>query len=312
MGLNLETLIGILVVLILLILADGIRRMVRDRSGRLKVRIDPRVKDLPDIVEAPNREVIGGPRTVSRDGSVSRAPSQKVANTSVAASVAAKEQQHQAPPVVMEAEPTKVPVATTAATQPDLFSGSSDKAPEKHVESAVERGQKKRPEVTRQRQESASDKQDSAKPVREEILEVIVLHMVAHQGVKIPGRDLLQHLLEQGMRFGEMNIFHRHSQVSGGEDELLFSMANALEPGTFDIDTMEENTFRAATFFMKLPGPSKPLAALDKMLSVVRQLAERCDAELRDEQHSILTPQSIEHLRQRVQDFERRQRIKNV
>ena len=40
MGLNLETLIGILVILILLILADGVRRMIRERHGRLRMRID--------------------------------------------------------------------------------------------------------------------------------------------------------------------------------------------------------------------------------------------------------------------------------
>lgn len=300
MGLNLETLIGILVVLILLILVDGIRRMVRDRRGRLKVRIDPRVKDLPDIVEAPNRELIGGPRTVTRDGSGNNMSSDRDAS----ASHAAKEH---VPPVVMEAEPVKAAAATTAATQQDLFGGSGRKAVDKPKAVSAERSR----EVAKPTEEVPVAAEEP-KPAREEILEVIVLHMVAHQGVKIPGRDLLQHLLEQGMRFGEMNIFHRHSQVSGGEDELLFSMANALEPGTFDIDTMEDNTFRAATFFMKLPGPSKPLASLDKMLSVVRQLAERCDAELRDEQHSVLTPQTIEHLRQRVQDFERRQRINNV
>jgi cell division protein ZipA len=308
MGLNLETLIGILVVLILLILADGIRRMVRDRSGRLKVRIDPRVKDLPDIVEAPNRELIGGPRTVNRDGSVSRAPAPKEESVSVKE----KAESRQAPPVVMEAEPVKAPSATTAATQQDLFGGSSRKAAEQPIATEEGADPEKRSEAVKPKADITSEPEEASKPAREEILEVIVLHMVAHQGVKIPGRDLLQHLLEQGMRFGEMNIFHRHSQVAGGEDELLFSMANALEPGTFDIDTMEENTFRAATFFMKLPGPSKPLAALDKMLSVVRQLAERCDAELRDEQHSVLTPQTIEHLRQRVQDFERRQRINNA
>ena len=42
MGLNLETLIGILVILILLILADGVRRMIRERHGRLRMRIDRR------------------------------------------------------------------------------------------------------------------------------------------------------------------------------------------------------------------------------------------------------------------------------
>ena len=44
MGLNLETLIGILVILILLILADGVRRMIRERHGRLRMRIDRRFR----------------------------------------------------------------------------------------------------------------------------------------------------------------------------------------------------------------------------------------------------------------------------
>ena len=68
MGLNLETLIGILVILILLILADGIRRMLRDRGRRLKVRIDPRVRDYSsEPVEERNPELLGGPRVVTRN-----------------------------------------------------------------------------------------------------------------------------------------------------------------------------------------------------------------------------------------------------
>ena len=52
MGLNLETLIGILVILILLILADGLRRMFRERQGRLRMRIDPRYRDAPEEEDA--------------------------------------------------------------------------------------------------------------------------------------------------------------------------------------------------------------------------------------------------------------------
>ena len=52
MGLNLETLIGILVILILLILADGVRRMIRERHGRLRMRIDPRYRDQAEEEES--------------------------------------------------------------------------------------------------------------------------------------------------------------------------------------------------------------------------------------------------------------------
>src|SRR5690606_32068299 len=71
------------------------------------------------------------------------------------------------------------------------------------------------------------------------LLEVIVVHLIAPRGHRFDGRELLQELLEGGMRFGEMNIFHCHRHENG-EDVLQFSMANAVEPGTFDIDRSAE------------------------------------------------------------------------
>ena len=71
MGLNLETLIGILVILILLILADGVRRMIRERHGRLRMRIDRRFGKGPaagdDSDDDYPNELIGRPRVRSRD-----------------------------------------------------------------------------------------------------------------------------------------------------------------------------------------------------------------------------------------------------
>lgn len=261
MGLNLETLIGILVVLILLILGDGIRRMIRERGKRLRLRIDPRVRDLPDEPEPRrNTELVSGPRVVRRN----QGPAPSVEDFAEADQGAGAGDE--VPPVVMEKE-EQGGEPISAEAQRDLF--------ERETAPAAER----------------------------ELLEVIVIHLVT--AAPVDGRELLRQLLEQGLRFGEMNIFHRYSQ-GGSHDELLFSMANALEPGTFDIDAMEDQRFRAVTFFMKLPGPRRPMDALDRMLATARKLADGLEAELRDEQHSMLTPQTAEHLRQRVQDFERR------
>lgn len=284
MGLNLETLIGILVILILLILADGIRRMLRDRGRSLKVRIDPSVRNYQDApAEERNPELLGGPRVVQRNRAVdNQAESEPVA-----------------PPVIMEKEDAPA-TPTTEASQPDLFGEASVAPPESRPRASAPKNAAPRP---------AEKREPASQPARKEILDVIVMHLVANPDVRFPGRTLLQQLLEQGLRFGDMNIFHRHRQTASGNDELLFSVANALEPGTFDIDTMEDQTFRAITFFMKLPGPAKPLESLERMLTSARALAEALDAELRDEQHSVLTPQTIEHLRERVQDFERRQRL---
>jgi cell division protein ZipA len=213
-----------------------------------------------------------------------------------------------APPLVMEPEEESKP-PVTAAVQVDLFQEPEVAAPLVQTPESVE------PAPQRSAAPAASIEPPSHEPpprrAAPELLEVIVMHMVTPAANAMPGRDLLQALLEQGMRYGDMNIFHRH-QARNGRDELQFSMANALEPGTFDIDSMETQTFRAVTFFLKMPGPANPGDALERMIKTVRHLGDRFGGEVRDDQHSALTQQTIEHMRERVRDFERRARVAGV
>lgn len=295
MGLNLETLILILFLLILVIIGDGVRRVLRDRSSRLRVRIDPGLKDLPeDSGDERNPELpSGSARVINRDSGP------QIGDTG------AMDEETGAPPVMMEPEPERQAPPVAQASQPDLFADSvepSAQAPGRAEPGDVQAAEELQPE------EPADSAAQSEPEAAREILEVMVVHLVSPPDQAFQGRELLQQLLEQGMRFGEMNIFHCHGRGEKGA-ELLFSMANAMEPGTFDIDDMEKGTFRGVTFFMKLPGPSQPLEALDRMVSVSRRLAQGLGGELRDDQRSVLTPQTVEHMRQRIQEFERRQRV---
>ena len=58
---------------------------------------------------------------------------------------------------------------------------------------------------------------------------------------------------------------------------------------------------------MGLPGPRHPKTAFDLMLAAARKLSEELNGELKDDQRSVLTAQTIEHYRQRMAEFERRQ-----
>lgn len=296
MGLNLETLIGILVILILLIVADGLRRVLRDRRGRLRVKLDPRFSDAgDDDREDFNPELPSGSARVVR-ADADEEPVERA--VPVMGNLDQVEEPDSAPPVVMESAPKPAVKTPEAVNQQDLFA-----APPSQPEPAPSAPATAEPEPA-----SEPEPQPTAS-ARPDLLEVIVVHMVAPAGESFPGRDLLARLLQQGMRYGEMNIFHRHEVTEGGADQLQFSMANAVEPGTFDIDSMEKETFRGVTFFLKLPGPANAMAALEQMLSTTRSLADGLGGELKDEQRSVLTPQTAEHLRQRVQEFERQLRL---
>ena len=134
--------------------------------------------------------------------------------------------------------------------------------------------------------------------------EVLVINLLS-KGEPFEGSVLLQSLMACGMRYGDMSIFHRYSREDG-TGQVLFSLANGVEPGTFNISRMESSHTPAISLFMGLPGPAEPLKAFTLMEEVARKLALDLGAELKDEDMSVLTQQTLEHYRQRIRDFERK------
>ncbi len=139
------------------------------------------------------------------------------------------------------------------------------------------------------------------------VSDVIVFNIIAKDKGSFSGPSLLKAAEMCQMTLGEMNIFHRYE---GNSSEALFSMANLVEPGTFDLDTLHDFKSPGVCLFMQLPGPKRSIVALERMVEVARKLAIKLGAEMRDENHSVITPQTIEHYRQRVMEFERKRRTR--
>ncbi|PYC21138.1 cell division protein ZipA [Pseudomonas alcaligenes] len=149
----------------------------------------------------------------------------------------------------------------------------------------------------------------AAKPKEQApVEEVLVINVIARDAEGFKGPALLQNILESGLRFGEMDIFHRHESMAGN-GEVLFSMANGVKPGTFDLDDFELFYTPAVSFFLGLPGPRHPKQAFDVMIAAARKLAHELNGELKDDQRSVMTAQTIEHYRQRIVEFERKKQL---
>ncbi len=142
---------------------------------------------------------------------------------------------------------------------------------------------------------------------RHEPEEVLIVNVMSRHEF-FQGEALLDILLACGLRFGDMNIFHRHSDGKGG-GELLFSLANIVKPGTFDLDTMDEFSTPGVSLFMTLPLKADSLQSFELMLDAARRIAEGLNGELKDENRSVMTRQTIEHCRERIREFERRRRL---
>lgn len=150
--------------------------------------------------------------------------------------------------------------------------------------------------------EDAANKARSADIADED---VIILHLMAEQGEVFQGDDLLKALIDNGLRYGSLKIFHRHEREDGTGD-ILFSMANSVNPGTFELNSMGEFQTPGVTFMMVLADSEDPLNTFDLMLACIHGVHSAIGGELKDQQRSALSQQTAEHYRQRIMDFNRR------
>jgi cell division protein ZipA len=145
-------------------------------------------------------------------------------------------------------------------------------------------------------------KAKAEKPARPEPELIIVLHVAAKGQGRVSGQALRDALEVAGLEFGEMDIYHRYSEV-GGERRQLFSAANMIKPGTLRAQDLDGLQTPGLSLFMRLPGPLRPLDALDEMLAVAGRLAAEIDGQLLAENRIPLTRQLTEHMRDRVRAF---------
>jgi cell division protein ZipA len=88
----------------------------------------------------------------------------------------------------------------------------------------------------------------------------VVMNVMA-VGQPFKGQELLECLVEQDMALGEMSIFHR--ERSG---QTQFSLMNAVEPGSFDLNTMNEIETPAVSMFMRVHELRQPIRVFEQML----------------------------------------------
>ena len=268
------------VLLIIAVLLDGYRRMRNERRGNIRISLNKQFLNSTGADETSSSELPnGGARSVGRgtDG----------------ASFHDVLMEDIPPPVAGNIEAGQPPLTADFPTIDDeLVSEPITAEPEREVTEA-----EWVPEPEHNTETTA--------PAQSDEQEVIVINIVA-KDQPFKGPDLLHILLACDLRFGEMNIFHRHEQ-SNGKGSVQFSMANSVEPGFFDLDTIDDFTTPGVCFFMSVPGPEEPIKAFECMIETAQCLVSNLNGEMLDESRSVMTSQTLEHCRQRLHDFERLQ-----
>ena len=141
--------------------------------------------------------------------------------------------------------------------------------------------------------------------VSQEEPEVFMFNVVARSKQGFHGGDILHILLACDLRFGDMGFFHRH-ELEAGRGAVQFSVTNMMQPGVFDIDNMADMATPGLVFFLTLPGPDDMMQAFDYMLETAKTVARNLDADVLDESRSVVSKQTMEHSRQKIRDLELR------
>ena len=140
---------------------------------------------------------------------------------------------------------------------------------------------------------------------------VFTLYVMAPRGVPFRGPVLLGALADAGLEFGDMQIFHRTAMVNG-QEKILFSAANIKEPGIFDLSAMDRFTTEGIVLFFQVPGDVDGVQAFDAMVESARIMANDLDSTVCDASRSVLTKQTIGHMREEVISYQLQQRVANA
>ncbi|MDA0146910.1 cell division protein ZipA [Vibrio sp. LaRot3] len=144
-------------------------------------------------------------------------------------------------------------------------------------------------------------------PDSEPELEVIVLNVHCSGEDAFIGTKLFDSMQQNGLLYGEMDIFHRHADLSG-TGKVLFSVANMMQPGTLKHDDPAEFTTKGISFFMTLPCFGDAEQNFKLMLKTAQQIADDLGANVLDDARNLMTPNRLDAYRAQIQQFKAKQK----
>jgi cell division protein ZipA len=94
-----------------------------------------------------------------------------------------------------------------------------------------------------------------------------------------------------------MGMFHFSDPRTGDN---RFTMANRFEPGSFELDRLDQFSTRGLTLFMNVPRVSDPSKVFGELVSVAEYAASELAGELQDPDGNAIDQSGFEQIRQQI------------
>ncbi|MDE2234348.1 MAG: cell division protein ZipA [Gammaproteobacteria bacterium] len=157
--------------------------------------------------------------------------------------------------------------------------------------------------ILEQAEKRASVNAEDADPATKKPQLIICLHVADRSQQGFAGAQVLAALQMAGLRYGQYQVFHRITNTE--LQQSVFSVANMVEPGTLNPESLPQTRIPGLTLFLLLPGPQNAVAACADMLATARLLARQLHADVLDDKHNLLTSDGTQQLRERILEFQK-------
>jgi len=144
---------------------------------------------------------------------------------------------------------------------------------------------------------SETEEEQAAPPA-----DFVIVHIQMPQGLTMEGSKLLPAINTLGFKYSDEGFFNRHLDPAG-LGPVLFRLVNMYNPGTFDIDNMEQFSTAGISLFMTLPCDGDGLAAFNMLHSAAKKLADEFGATILDSQREEMTVDSVREYVEKVRKF---------
>jgi len=127
---------------------------------------------------------------------------------------------------------------------------------------------------------------------------LVTIHVAAPPDRRFYGSDLKNLFDQHDYKFGHMSLYHCKL-----ENDKVFSIANMVKPGTFNENEMQTFETPGITLFMRLPIELDSDVAFDFLVREASELADELGGQLRDSNRNPLSDQTIQHMRDDIQEY---------
>lgn len=131
---------------------------------------------------------------------------------------------------------------------------------------------------------------------------IVTIRIVARENQSLAADELILCMRGIGLRHGKFGIFHRYD--GSDESRSVFCAASLVEPGSFDLENIKNQTIPGISMFLVLPGPIESVEAFEMMMAAARTIAQSLGGELLDESGSSLSVQRERYLREEIIQFQ--------